>query len=209
MYTHNHKEGGMKKGRICTPKKGLLYGYITPILTVILLVVLVGLSIYTLMRKSNNNTAIIIDRDLQTLADVFHRIDMDCKIIHFDYPLNRIDFLNVKSFVGTDVGAMHLAYPEKWKGPYLDANPRVQGQEYMIVVTHKGCFITPGTEVQLPNGKVVGVDIILNEETDIETMMKPGGAFNADGKPLAAKLNVGASVFDQLLREHVITLDEE
>jgi len=199
----------MKKGRICTPKKGLLYGYITPILTTILLVVLVGISIYTLMQKSNSNTAAIIDRDLQTLTDIFHRIDQDCKILHFDYPLNRIDFLTVKSFVGTNVGAMHLAYPEKWKGPYLEANPMVQGQEYMIVVTHKGCFITPGTEVQLPNGKVVGVDITLNEEADIEAMMKPGGGFNADGKPLAEKLNVGASVFDQLLREHAITLGDD
>lgn len=184
-------------------------GNITPILAGLLLVVLVGIAIYSLTRKSNASTAVIIDRDLQTLADVFHRIDQDCKIIHFDYPLNRIDFLNVKSFVGTDVGAMHLAYPDKWKGPYLDANPKVQGQEYMIVITHKGCFITPGTEVQLPTGKVVGVDIILNEEADIEAMMKPGGAFNADGKPLAAKLNVGASVFDQLLREHTLTLGDD
>lgn len=199
----------MKKGRICTPKKGLLYGYITPILTAILLVVLVGIAFYTLMQKSNTNTAVIIDRDLQTLADVFHRIDQDCKILHFDYPLTRIDFLNVTSFVGNEVGSMHVAYPEKWKGPYLQKNPSAQGQEYMIVVTHKGSFITPGTEVQLPNGKVVGVDIILNEEADIDAMMKPGGVLNADGKPLAVKVNLGTSVFEQLLREHTLTLGED
>lgn len=198
----------MKKGRICTPKKGLLYGYITPILTVILLVILVGISIYSLMQKSNSNTAMIIDRDLQMLADVFHRIDQDCKVLHFDYPLTRIDFLNVTSFVGNDVGSMRLAYPEKWKGPYLQKNPSVQGQEYMIVVTHKGSFITPGTEVQLPNGKVVGVDITLNEEADLDAMIKPGGALNADGKPLAVKVNLGASVFEQLLREHTLTFGE-
>jgi hypothetical protein len=199
----------MKKGTICTPKKGLLYGYITPVLTVALLIVLIGISIYTLMQKSNSSTAVIIDRDLQMLVDVFHRIDQDCKILHFDYPLTRIDFLNVKSFVGNEVGSMHLAYPDRWKGPYMQANPMVQGQEYMVVVTHKGCFITPGTEVQLPNGKVVGVDITLNEEVDIEAMMKPNGVLNAGGKPLAVKLNVGASVFDQLLREHALTFGEE
>ena len=140
--------------------------------------------------------------------DVFHRIDKDCRILHFDYPLTRIDFLTVKSFVGNEVGSMHLEHPDRWQGPYLNANPKVQGQEYLVVITHKGSFITPGTEVQLPNGKVVGVDITLNEEADLDAMMKPGGALNMDGKPLAAKVNLGSSVFEQLLREHAITLDE-
>jgi len=198
----------MKKGTICTPKKGLLYGYITPILTIILLVVLVGISIFTLMHKSSNNTATLIDRDLPVLVDVFYRIDQDCKILYFDYPLNRINFLNVKSFTGSEIGEMHLAYPERWKGPYLNENPMIQGHEYVIVVTHKGCFITPGTEVQLPNGKVMGIDVVLNEDADIESMMKPDGLLYYEGTPLAAKLNVGASVFERLLREHVITLSE-
>lgn len=184
-------------------------GNVTPILAGSLLVVLVGIAIYTLMQKSHTNTAVIIERDLQILADAFHRIHKDCKIIRFDYPLNRIDFLNVKSFVGTEINAMHLAYPEKWNGPYLEVNPSIQGQEYLIVVTHKGCFITPGTEVQLPNGKVVGVDIILNEESNIEAMMKPDGVLYAEGKPMAIKLNIGVSVFEQMLRDRTLRFGQD
>lgn len=199
----------MKKGTICTPKKGLIYGYITPILTIVLLAVLVGISVFSLVYKSNSNTVALIDNDLNLLVDAFTRIDQDCRIVHFDYALNTINFLNVTAFVGTEVGAIHVAFPERWKGPYMKENPMIQGQEYMVVVTHQGCFITPGTGVRLPNGKVMGIDIVLNEDADIESMMKPDGLLNYKDKPLAAKLNVGATVFEQALREHLISLDEE
>jgi hypothetical protein len=199
----------MKKGQLFTPHKGLVYGYITPLLTIILLIVLTSLSVFSLIYKSQENTAALIDNDLQVLVDAFNRIDQDCKILNFDYTLNRINFLNVESFVGSEVGAMHLGHPEHWKGPYLKVNPTVQEQEYFVVVTHQGCFVTPGFGVRLPNGRIVGSDIVLNKDADIETMMQPGGLFYYNGKALAAKLKVGATVFERILREHAIRLDDE
>ena len=199
----------MKKGQLFTPQKGLVYGYITPLLTIILLVVLTGLSVFSLIYKSQENTATLIDNDLQVLVDAFNRIDHDCKILNFDYTLNRINFLNVQSFVGSEAGAMNLAYPDHWKGPYLNDNPTVQGQEYFIVVTHQGCFVTPGFGVRLPNGQIVGRDIVLNKDANIEVMIQPGGLLYYNGKALAAKLTVGASVFERIIREQAITLDDE
>jgi len=199
----------MKKGQLCTPHKGLIYGYITPVLAIGLLAVLVAISVFSLIYKSNNNMVVLIDKDLHQFVDIFERIDKDCKILNFDYTLNRINFLNVKSFVGTEVGAMHLAFPEQWKGPYLKENPMVQGQEYMVVVTHQGYFVTPGTGVRLPNGHVVGLHVVLNEGTDIEAMIKPDGALNYKGTPLAAKLNVGASLAERVLRDQAMINEEE
>lgn len=199
----------MKKGPIFTPHKGLVYGYITPLLTIALLVILVGVSVFSLTYKSKSNTATIIDNDLHVLVDIFERIDKECRILNFDYPLNLINFLNVQSFAGSEVGGINLAYPKHWQGPYRTENPTVQGQEYLVVVTHKGCFVTPGTGVRLPNGNVIGLDVVLNQDADIEAMMQPGGLLNYNGTPLAAKLTVGASVFERIMRERMITLDDE
>jgi hypothetical protein len=199
----------MKKGLLFTPSRGLMSGYITPVLTVGLFVFLFGISIFSLIYKSNANTAAMIEKDLHQFVDIFKQIDKDCKILNFDYTLNRINFLNVKSFSGSEVGAINLAFPQHWKGPYVADNPTIQGEEYLIVVTHKGYFVVPGTGVRLPNGKIVGRDVVLNKDADIEAMMKIGGVLNYKGTPLAAKLDVGSTVAERVLREHMITLDEE
>lgn len=198
----------MKKGQIFTPHKGLIYGYITPLLTIALFVFLIGVSVFSLMYKSKTNTAAIIDNDLHLFVDIFKRIDTDCRILSFDYTLNRINFLNVKSFSGSEIGSMQLAYPQRWQGPYLQDNPTLQEQDYLIVVTHQGYFITPGSGVRLPNGNTVGLDIVLSKDADIEAMMKPGGLLFYNGKPLAMKLQVGASMFERAMRDDALSLDE-
>lgn len=198
----------MKKGLIFTPKKGLVYGYITPILTIALFVILIVVSVFSLVYKSKTNTAALIDRDLHTFVDIFKRIDMDCRILSFDYTLNPINFLNVKSFSGSEVGPMNLGYPASWKGPYIEDNPTIQGEEYLLVATQKGHFVVPGMGVRLPNGKVVGRDIVLSKDADIEAMMQPGGGLYYKGKPLAAKLQVGASVLERALRDSALRLDD-
>jgi hypothetical protein len=199
----------MNKGPIITPKKGFISGNITPILTVALFAILIGISVFSLMNKSKANTVALMDNDLHMFVDIFKKIHTECKILNFDYQLNVINFLNVKSFAGSEVGSINLAYPEKWQGPYLTDNPTVQGQEYLVVVTHKGCFVTPGTGVRLPSGHVIGTDIILGQDADIQEMMKEGGVLNYKGTPLAAKLDVGASVFERVMRDHLLTLDDE
>lgn len=197
----------MKKGRFHISQKSL-YHYL-PLLTILAFIGLASMSVFILMHKSKINTGNIIDHDLQVLVDVFRRIEMDCKVIGFDDTVNRINFLNVQSFSGSEVGPMNLAYPQQWKGPYLADNLTIQEKDYVVVTTNKGFFITPGPGVRLPNGNVVGLDVVLNKDADIEKMMQPGGSLYYNGKPLAVKLGVGASVFERVMRERVITLEDE
>lgn len=199
----------MNKGKKGMSGKGLAYGQVAPILTIALFVFLIGISIFSLTYKSKTNTTALIDNDMHVLVDIFNRIDKECKILNFDYTQNRINFLNVKSFAGSEVGAVNLAFPEHWQGPYLTENPTIQGEEYLIVATNKGYFITPGIGVHLPNGLVMGRDIVLNKEADLEAMMKPGGPLHYNGTQLAARLAVGAPAYEQAIREHYLTLDED
>lgn len=198
----------MKKGSVFTPKNGLFYGYITPLLTITLFTVLLGISVFSLIYRSGGATASIIEGDLHVLADVFKQIDKDCRIIDFDYTLNRINFLNVKEFSGSEVGPVNLAYPKNWKGPYLADNPTIQEIEYLVVVTNKGYYITPGTGVRLPNGAIVGRDFALDKNSDINTLMQVGGPLNYKGKALAINVDIGASTFERVMREGALPFND-
>lgn len=131
-----------------------------------------------------------IASDIAKLAAIFERIETECGIISFDYQANPINFLTIKKdgFVGSEVGSMNLAHPEKWQGPYLHDNLSVQQKEYQVVSTGKGYFIVPGHGVELPNGKTIGVDIKLDEKADIPAMMQNKDALMFEGKSLAAPL---------------------
>ena len=66
---------------------------------------------------------------------------------------------------------MNLNYPKRWKGPYLSDNPEIQGKYYLVVKTKVGYFITSGVGVILANGKVMGKDILLNKNSDTQSMI--------------------------------------
>ena len=70
----------------------------------------------------------------------------------------------------------------------MENNPSIQGKEYLLVRTKKGYFVTPGEGVKLPNKKVVGVDIKLDENADIDAMMKDEKQLCYKGKALAASI---------------------
>lgn len=152
------------------------------------------LSLFNLKYRTKEVVGQVIAQDVVTLQKIFERIDADCTIISFDLQKNPINFLNVKSFVGSEVGPMNLTHPAKWQGPYLADHPTVEGKEYQIVHTRKGYFITPGEGVKLPNGKVVGEDILFDEDADIMRMMYDENALYFEERPLAVKLNLGAKV---------------
>ena len=103
---------------------------------------------------------------------------------------------------------MNLAYPEKWHGPYLERNPSVQGIEYQVVYTRKGYFITPGQGVKLPNGKIIGKDIILDENADIELMMHDDQALSYRGQPLAAQITISGDKKNNF-QQNILPEDEE
>ena len=99
-----------------------------------------------------------------------------------------IDFLNVGAFEGPVVGPMSLLEPKNWKGPYLRESLTVGGKEYQIIGTKKGYFIVPGDGVSLGNGKVIGKTLIINQNSDIEAMMRDPKALLSGDKPLAARI---------------------
>ncbi len=146
--------------------------------------------LFSFMYRSKAVTGNVIADDVKRLATIFEDIHKQCRIMSFDYQQNPINFLNVKTFTGSEVGPMNLSYADKWQGPYMEDNPTVQGKEYMVVRTKKGYFITPGKDVKLPNGLEVGKDIILNEDADIEAMMRNPQKLLFKNRPLAARLNI-------------------
>ena len=157
----------------------------------LLLLLLFGISLITFWYQTKINTEIIITDDVATLATIFKKINKACTIIDFKYQQqNYIDFLNVISFKGSEIGTMNLKYPKKWRGPYLRDNPTVQGKHYQIVRTNQGYFIAPGNGVKLKNGAVIGKDIILDMNADIFAMMKNPAQLNFQGKPLAVHLDL-------------------
>lgn len=162
--------------------------YIIPVSISLLLMTFVVISVVNLFYRSKVTTGRMIIAEVIQLHDIFQRIHRTCQIIDFDYQKNRINFLNVKSFAGSEVGPMNLVHPNKWEGPYLEDNPTMQAIEYQIVRTKKGYFITPGDKVKLPNNKIVGKDIILDEDADITAMMHNENMMMFEGKPLAMSL---------------------
>jgi len=162
--------------------------YIIPVSISLLLTTFVVISIANLFYRSKVTTGEMVAAEVVQLHDIFQRIHRTCEIMGFDYQKNRINFLNVRSFTGSEVGPMNLVHPGKWEGPYVEDNPTIQGIEYQIVRTKNGYFITPGEKVKLPNGKIIGEDILLDESADITAMMHDENMLMFEGKPLAMPL---------------------
>jgi hypothetical protein len=132
----------------------------------------------------------IISHDIIILSEIFKRIDKKCGIIGFEHEKSYIDFLNVKSFIGSEIGAMNLMYPDEWEGPYLKDNPTVQEKLYQVVNTKDNYYIIPSNGVELSNGKIIGQDIILNKYSDIKEMIEGDGDLISQGRPLAGIIKV-------------------
>ncbi len=173
-------------------KQAALRSYIIPALTVLFFLTLIGLTVFTVRHKTKQFSGEAMVNDIYHLANIFERINKECTILSFDYQKNNINFLNVGSFTGSEVGPMNLAYPEKWNGPYMEDNPTMQGKEYQIVRTDAGYFIVPGDGVQLPNGKVMGKDIILTQETNVAALAQDPDYVSFNSKPLALKLDISS-----------------
>lgn len=162
-----------------------------PITVSLLAVCFIALSVWNFKYQTKETIGSIIATDVVRLQKIFETIDKDCGIISFDYQKNPINFLNVISFVGSEVGPMNLTYPDRWKGPYLPDNPVVESKAYQIIHTKNGYFITPGEGVKLPNGKVVGKDILFDEDADILRMMADPDVLYFENASLAAQLKLG------------------
>lgn len=160
------------------------------LLSSILLIFLVISTVRYFLKDIHSVTDKIITEHIDVLAKIIETIDQKCRIIGFDHQKNYVDFLNVKSFSGSEVGSMNLMYPENWEGPYLETNLTIQEKPYMIVKTKFGYYLTPGEGVRLSNGKVIGEDIKLLESTDMNVLLNDPKALLSGSNNLAIKLDI-------------------
>src|SRR5258708_4174387 len=139
-------------------------------LTIAVLALLIGLTIFNWRGSFKRDIGEFISQDIAHLVAIFEDINNTAGILSFDHQKNDINFLNIKKngFVGSEIGSLNLIHPDKWQGPYEKEIPRIEEEDYMVVRSKKGYFVTPGDGVKLPNGKIIGKDIILDEDADIE-----------------------------------------
>jgi hypothetical protein len=161
-----------------------------PIILGILFASLFLFTFYYFFSEARRAVNSIIADHITELLSIFRRIHQTCKISKLDLEKTPINFLNVQSFVGSDVGSMNLAYPEGWEGPYAPINFTIQGRYYYILKSTKGYYIVPGDGVRLSNGKVIGRDIMLTPSIDIENLLKYEPGLSYRGIPLIAKLEL-------------------
>ena len=184
-----------------------VHNYFLPLVVGVGIVFFIGISFIDTLYRAKDDEGIMIAKDVVQLRDILHRIHKTCIIIDFDAQKNPINFLNVAQFVGSEVGPMNLVHPEKWEGPYLKENPTMYQIAYQVVSTKKGYFVTPGDGVQLPNKKIVGKDIILDQKANIEAMMADPEMLQYKDKPLAARLELGTPTNIQFfLNEDVVAV---
>ena len=171
---------------------------------VLLIIIFIATMVVTVFIDRRGNLATVIGEDLKNLKHAFQKIHADCEILGFDHVKNPITFLNVIKFSGSEVGSMNLVHPELWHGPYLKENPTISGTEYQLVRAHDGYFIIPGDNVQLPNGKVVGKDVVLDTETELAPALLDQQRLRYKDMPLGVKI-----VFESALQKGLETLPAE
>jgi hypothetical protein len=160
----------------------------------VLFVVLFIISAITLWRNSRINFDESIHHDITELKYTLEKIQTDCYIYNFEHEKNYIDFLNIHRFSGTTVGSMELGFPQNWQGPYLKTNPRIQNKLYVVLKNKQGYFIVPGDGVRLANGKVIGKDLILDQNSDMQKLMKDFDGLTSSVGVLAAEIKIGSEL---------------
>ena len=167
--------------------------------------ILVGLVAFVLLLffgtqyESKDNKAHIIARDLKLIEATLKKIHADCEISEFTQVKNPLTFFNVITFTGSEVGTLNLVYPDKWRGPYIKDNPSVQGIEYQVVRAKDGLFIVPGDGVSLPNGKIIGKDIIFDEKSQVEDMLHKNGTLCYKDYCFAEKFDFKSEIMNDLV----------
>lgn len=156
----------------------------------------------------------IVSDDLSVLSKIIESIDKDCNILSIANNDGVLDFLTVEKFVGSQVGCLNLAHPDKWKGPYVQRNITMQGKYYNLMKTKEGLFVIPGRGVELPSGRVMGKSLIVTPDTSIKMLLKPNGSLYYQGHALAMEINIeigdwdGPGLSSQKMKKIGDTIDE-
>lgn len=171
------------------------------ILSSLILGGILGFTVYMTLFNVKKTRGALIALEVAQLAEIFKKIHKTAVIQSIDHTRSPINFLNVKSFSGSEVGPLNLVYPNKWEGPYVDDNLTIQTKEYELLKTKNGYYIVPGNGVTLPNGKVVGKDISFDENTDFPKLTEKEGDLYFEGKPLAMPIDLKQETPSELLVE--------
>ena len=138
----------------------------------------------------------VITGNLKNIESILHDIDQRCNILSIQDDHAVVDFLTIKSFEGSVIGQLNLAYPKKWRGPYASRNPSISGHFFEVVKTQEGYFVVPGHGVKLPNGLVVGKDFTITPKTSMRKMLAVNGHLNYRGIQLALPLTFKVGDWD-------------
>jgi hypothetical protein len=179
-------------------KKSVLPWIVGPIFVTFFLI-----SVITLWRSSRMSFDEVAHQDIMHLQDIFKQIQKDCYIVDFEHVINHIDFLNIQSFTDKKVGSMELAFPKRWKGPYLKKNLRVQNKLYAVLKNKQGYFIVPGYGVRLANGKVIGKTLILDQNSDMKQLMKDEQGLDSENGVLAARIKIGSRAMKNMTSKKI------
>lgn len=167
---------------------------LTSLVTFAGILFLLATVIFNFYYSSRATVGDMIVQDVQSIARAIERIHQDCTILSIDYKKNVIDFLNVVTFSGSEVGPLNLLYPDRWKGPYLQDNPTIEGREYLLIQSKDGYYVVPGEGVRLPSGNLMGSDIVIDSSTDVTTFMRTSDALTFRNKPLIARIDIAAQL---------------
>lgn len=179
-----------------------------PAISTITLITLMLVFFIKIMVDKPYHIVAVIKSDMNEIEKTLNEIDKDCNILSFNNENIPVDFLNIKTFEGSTVGCMNLAYPAKWAGPYMRRNPTFQGKFYEICQTKDGFYIVPGHNVKLPNGLVRDKDFVINKTTSMTELAKQDGALNFKGEILAIKLNFKIGDWDSPFTKNKISEDK-
>ncbi len=166
------------------------YMKLWPVFSSLFLISLLGGALYWWQHQNKVYDDYLIINTVTQLGCIFDTIDATAGISSFEHDKNNIDFLTVKSFIGSEVGSMNLVHPKKWKGPYLSDNPTMQEKLYQIVKTKDGYWIMPGDGVKLGNGNVMGKDIIISPQSTVDQFIDQG-LVSSSGKLLGRAIMTG------------------
>lgn len=162
-----------------------------------LLAILFAIFLYRVFHNRPYVLTTVIKSDLANIENILRQIDKECNILDIRQEAALIDFLTVEKFTGSTIGCLNLAYPAKWRGPYMSVNPTVQTKFYQIVRSREGFFVIPGKGVTLPNGLVIGKDIVITPEVSIKQMLLRGGRLNYLGEALGFQIGFKIGDWDK------------
>jgi len=172
--------------------------WLQTLLMVIGLCIFFALLFFTTKYDSKENKAQMIAHDLQLIESILKKIHKDCEISGFTHTKNPLTFFTVGTFTGSEVGTLNLVHPDKWKGPYHKDNPSIQGFEYQVIQAKDGLFIVPGDGVKLPNGKIIGRDILLDGHSVVEDMLHKDNLLCYKEYCFAKKFDISSSIIQDL-----------